>query len=46
MRIRFVCGCGLENYNRNDWTCHWKHGLHGKWRAVVLFLKTKIQLIK
>jgi hypothetical protein len=46
MRIQYRCGCGELNYNREDWLSHWKHGLNGKWRAVVLFFKTKIELVK
>ena len=26
MRVRFVCKCGLENYTKGDWLCHWKYG--------------------
>ena len=43
-RVHFICGCGLENTNLEDWLAHWKHGLNGKWRAVVLFFNTKIQI--
>jgi len=46
MKLQFKCGCGLVNHNREDWFSHWKYGLNGKLRAVVLFLKTEIQVVK
>lgn len=24
MKLYFKCGCGLYNYNLNDWLCHFK----------------------
>lgn len=51
--FRFECKCGLENYNKEDWLAHWKHGIkrppvflgnHPKLRAIYLFLTTKIKL--
>lgn len=53
MRVRYICGCGLQNHTKDDWTCHWEHGLPredkflGKWpklRAVWLFLNTRVEL--
>lgn len=54
MRVRFICKCGLENHNLNDWTAHWKYGIvrnddnwydkYPKIRAIYLFLFTKIKL--
>lgn len=53
MKLHFICGCKLENYDLEDWLAHWKHGevreqsFLGKWpklRAVWLFLNTKIQI--
>lgn len=41
MHIHFICGCGLENYNWEDWISHYKHG-RGLWRSLVLLAKTKI----
>lgn len=26
MALRYICKCGLENNNLNDWTCHWFYG--------------------
>ena len=43
MRLHFICGCKLENYTLEDWLAHWKHG-RSKWRAIWLFLKTRIVL--
>jgi len=42
-RLRFVCGCGQENHNLEDWLAHWKYGVHGKLHAVKLFLTTRIE---
>ena len=44
MRISFVCGCGLENYNFEDWLCHFRH--RGFKRGLALLLTTKIVLGK
>jgi hypothetical protein len=41
MKLRFVCGCGLENYCLEDWLCHFRH--RGVWRGLVLLLKTRIE---
>jgi hypothetical protein len=46
MRIKCTCPCGLENQNYQDWVAHWKYGLKGKWRAVWLFLNTKISIVR
>lgn len=52
MRVRFICKCGLENYNTNDWLCHWKHGTirengflakYPKLRAIYYFLFTSVK---
>lgn len=24
MNVKFICGCGLENLNTEDWFCHFK----------------------
>lgn len=45
--LRFKCGCGEYNYNREDWLSHWKHGRHRKdwmWRALRHFLLTRIEI--
>ena len=53
MRLRYICGCGLENYSLEDWLSHWKHGIirphlflgeHPKLRAIYLFLVTRISV--
>jgi hypothetical protein len=44
-KLTVICGCGEENHNLNDWTCHWefrKQYVNGIWRAIRLFLTTKI----
>jgi len=46
MKLQFRCGCGSINYNREDWKAHWKHGLHGKWRAICHFFNTRIEIVK
>ena len=38
--LSFVCGCGLANYNIEDWLCHFKS--RGWKRGLVLLLTTKI----
>ena len=55
MNIKMTCGCGLVNYNLDDWTSHWKYGVvqnngtflgnHPKIRAIWYFLNTKIEII-
>lgn len=51
--FKFTCPCGLENYNREDWLSHYKHGIprdvkpfgkYPKIRAIWLFLNTKITI--
>lgn len=51
MKIKFICNCGLENCNLEDWLSHWKHGTvrkfgilanYPKLRAIYHFCKTKI----
>jgi len=46
MKIQFRCGCGMVNHTFEDWVSHWKYGTKGKWHAIVLFLKTKIEVIR
>lgn len=43
--IHFKCGCGVYNYNFQDWISHFKYG-RGFLRATRHFLLTKIQLKK
>lgn len=40
--MKFICGCGLENYTAKDWIVHFKYG-ESFWRAVQLLLLTKIK---
>ncbi len=53
MQVRYICKCGLENYNREDWLAHWKYGIkrpekflgkHPKLRAIWLFLTTEVRI--
>lgn len=30
MKVKFICGCGQQNHNFNDWVSHWKYGSKGK----------------
>ena len=56
MYVRYICGCGGENYCLYDWIAHWKYGQkrydkgflgrHPKLRAVWLFLQTRIEIKK
>jgi len=45
MKLQFRCGCGLVNYNLEDWLAHFKHGKKGTRRAMVLLMQTRIEII-
>jgi len=42
MKIEFVCGCGMKNYNLNDWLCHFQH--NGFWCGMRNLLLTCIHI--
>lgn len=44
--FKFKCGCGQYNYNFQDWIAHWKYNKKRKFRAIYLFLITKIEWSK
>jgi hypothetical protein len=43
MKLEFKCGCGLYNYDLDDWISHFKYG-KSIWRAIKFFLLTEIEL--
>lgn len=42
MTVNFRCGCGLVNYNRYDWFCHFKE--RGFWHGLKRLLGTRIEV--
>jgi len=42
MKIDFVCGCGVKNYNLEDWVCHFRS--RGFWRGIRNLMLTKVVL--
>lgn len=46
MKVKFICGCGSQNFVLSDWTAHWKYGRRGKWRAIRHFLLTRIEVTR
>ena len=40
--MKFICGCGVENVNNNDWFCHFRWA--GFWNGVKNLLFTSIKL--
>jgi hypothetical protein len=42
MRIYFICGCGLINYNIEDWISHFKY--RGVKKGLILLLKMSTRM--
>lgn len=53
LKLKWICGCGSENFTWEDWVAHWKYGVfkedtffgrHPKLRAIKHLLFTRIVL--
>jgi hypothetical protein len=42
--MKLVCGCGWTIQRRSDLLAHWEYGMRGKWWAIWMWLKMRIEL--